>query len=165
MKKLLCLVLAFSFAIIRAAVWRRIVSLLCGLSAHILLMKTCAENTAAADCKTERLSGKQFTVKTPVLLSLALMLPAFVTYLLLLLHPDSVLMINLFPLLNAPFLQIYAFLRGENELFSHLPKAVQILYAVPPLVTGLTFFLSYESKKIRIQAEESARRKTSSETP
>jgi hypothetical protein len=81
LSELLCLVLAFSFAILRASLLTEMLSLLCGMLAHILLIGNCACDIADSDASHSH--SEQHTVRKPILLAAALMLPAYLSYLIL----------------------------------------------------------------------------------
>ena len=158
LSEILCLILAISFAILRASFLINMLGLVCGLTAHILLMQNCAAKIADADAKEHRVSGKQISVRKPLLLSAALTVPAFLTYLILCIRPDSILWLNLFPLLNAPFLQIHHFLIAGTEPFSAIPLFRRMLMALPPLITGIAFFSSYQMRYLSKTAQDNAMR-------
>ena len=86
------------------------------------------------------------------------MLPACVTYLLLRLNPESTLMLNLFPLLNAPFIQIHRLLIDGAEPFSAVAPLRGWLMALPPLLTAAACFFGYELRYLRSCAAFDAKR-------
>ena len=160
LSEILCFVLAFSFAILSAP-WMRPVSLVCGVTAHCLLMWSCAQQLARKDIAAYRVSGKGTGLVTPVLLGLLSMLPQMLVYLLLCLNAQSTLMLNLFPLMQSPYIQIHRLLIGGAECFAEISSAGRILMALPPLLTFVSVFIGYAleyakaSAKIRVQNQDS----------
>ena len=63
-----------------------------------------------------------------------------------------------FPLLNAPFLQIHRFLIAGTEPFSAIPLFRRMLMALPPLITGIAFFSSYQMRYLSKTAQDNAMR-------
>lgn len=154
LSEILCLILAVSFAILHASLITDLLSLLSGVLAHILLTGSIAAKIADEDAAGT--PADQHTLCKPLLLSAALMLPAYLTYLILHLHAESILWLNLFPLLNAPFLQIHRYLIGGTEPFSAVPAVRRILMLLPPLITGLSFLIAYQYRLITRTAEANA---------
>lgn len=150
--EIMCLVLAFSFAILRPD-WLRWLSMACGITAHILLMGSCAQKIADADAAEYRRSGLRIPRKKPVLLSLFVMLPQIILYLLLWLNAESSAMLNAFLLLNAPFIQLHRLLIGGAEPFSAVPMLQQILMVLPALVTAAAWYSGYTLRYARRIAE------------
>lgn len=143
LSEILCLILAVSMAILRQNAVIRVVGLLCGVLAHILLTATCAQMAASEDAVAYR-GGEARTSPMKILaISLCAMIPSYVTYLLLLANPESILMLNLFPLLNAPFLQYYRLLIQDTEPFSAIAAGRKICMALPPLVTAAAWYIGY----------------------
>lgn len=157
LSEILCLILAFSVAILRNPVIVRGMGLLFGITAHILLTASCAQKAAAEDAVLYRTEGIRMQRKKPLLLAFCTMLPAYLTYLLLRLNADSVLMLNLFPLLNAPFIQLYRILIDNTEPFSAIPAARQMMMALPPLVTAASYFTGYQLKYLPELAKTDAK--------
>lgn len=143
LSEILCLVLAFSFALLGHAMPLQLLQTVCCLTAHILLTADGAAKISADDRRTERLSGQTIPPGKPLLLSLSAVLPAFLLYLLLHIFRSSVLMQNLFLLLNAPFIGIYRLLFNGAEPFSAVSKTAQLLTALPPLLTAAAFLTGY----------------------
>ena len=154
LSELLCLVLAFSFAILRASLLTEMLSLLCGMLAHILLIGNCACDIADSDASHSH--SEQHTVRKPILLAAALMLPAYLSYLILFFQAESILWLNLFPLLNAPFLPVYRLLIAGTEPFSAISQTRRILMLLPPLITGISFFAAYRVRLITRKARANA---------
>ena len=144
LSEILCLILAFSLAIFRSAAISRIFGLLFGITAHMLLIGNCGREIAGTDAKRYRTAQKPVSFCQPLLLSLFLMLPSCITYGILCLHADSILCLNIFPLLNAPFIQLYRLLIGNKEPFSAITQIRRIFMAFPPLLTALSFLIGYE---------------------
>ncbi|MCR4761500.1 MAG: hypothetical protein K5705_14750 [Oscillospiraceae bacterium] len=143
LSEILCLVLSFSFALLGHAKPLQLLQTVCCLTAQILLTADGAATISADSRRTERLTGKTFPAVRPLLLSLAAVLPAYLLYLLLLIFRSSVLMQNLFLLLNAPFIGIYRLLFNGAEPFSAVSKTAQLLTALPPLLTAVSFLAGY----------------------
>ena len=154
LSELLCLVLAFSFAILRASLLTEMLSLLCGMLAHIPLIGNCACDIADSDASHSH--SEQHTVRKPILLAAALMLPAYLSYLILFFQAESILWLNLFPLLNAPFLPVYRLLIAGTEPFSAISQTRRILMLLPPLITGISFFAAYRVRLITRKARADA---------
>ena len=143
LSEILCLVLAVSVAILRASVLTNAAGLICGMTAHILLIGSCAAKIAQADAAAYQKSGIRTASIKPLLISVLLTVPSYLTYLILLVNADSVLWLNLFPLLNAPFIQIYRVLINGTEPFSAIAQTRRMLMLLPPLLTGISFFAGY----------------------
>ncbi|MBR6107792.1 MAG: hypothetical protein IKQ39_07255 [Oscillospiraceae bacterium] len=141
--ELLCLVVAFSFAIMSAK-WIRWLSLLCGVTAHCLLMGNCAQKISAQDAAHYRLTGERTGQMKPLLLAVCGLIPGALTWLLLPLNPHSVLTMNLFPLLNAPYIQIYRLIVQGEETYAALSVLRRMLMAAPTLVTGAAIWVGYQ---------------------
>ena len=141
--EILCLVLAFSFAIINTS-WMRWLSLVYGAAAHCLLIGSCAQKIAMQDAALYRAEHRRISCKKAILLAVGTMLPAVVLYLLLSCLSESRLMLNVFLLLNAPFIQIHRLLIGGREPFSAISALRRILMALPPLVTAAAFYIGYQ---------------------
>ncbi len=141
--ELLCLVVAFSFAIMSAK-WIRFLSLLCGLTAHCLLMGSCAQKISQQDAAHYRITGERTAQTKPLLLALCALLPGTLTYLMLPLNPHSILAMNLFPLLNSPFIQVYRLIFQRDETFAALSPVRRMLAALPTLVTGAAIWAGYQ---------------------
>ena len=77
--ELLCLILAFSFAILRAE-WIRWLSLVCGIAAHVLLMGSCAGKCAHEDIAAYRADGTIISVMKPLLLGLCTTAPLWMLW-------------------------------------------------------------------------------------
>lgn len=154
--ELLCLILAFSFAIIRNSGWLQIVSLICGVLAHILLMGSAAQKAAQADALLYRREGIRIHTVQPVLTALVGILPFSVIYLLLCMKPQSIVMLNLFPLLQSPFIQIHRLLIAGTEPFAAIPSGRKIIMALPPLITGISWLIGYQMHYIRAAAAADA---------
>lgn len=141
--EMLCLILAVSFAIIGNAAAIRIIALIFGVTAHILLIGSCAVKAAAEDAAFFRAAKTRTKIRKPLTIALILLLPAILTYILLTFNSSSVLMLNLFPLLNAPFIGIYYYLIGGAEPFSAVSSINRILMAFPPVLTAAAYLSGY----------------------
>lgn len=146
LSEILCLVLAFSFALLGHALLLQLLQTLCCLTAHILLTADGASKISADDRRTERLTGKTIPVIELPLLTFAAVSPAYLLYLLLHIFRSSVLMQNLFLLLNAPFIGIYRLLFDGMEPFSAVSGTAQLLTALPPLLTAFSFLIGYHRR-------------------
>lgn len=156
--EILCLILGISIAILRNPVIVRGAGLLFGITAHILLIGNAAGKAADDDAKLYRAAGVRTSLMKPLLIAFCAMLPACVTYLLLRLLPESTLMLNLFPLLNAPFIQLHRILTGGAEPFSAIAPLRGLLMAFPPLLTAAAWFIAYRLRYLRSCAEFDAKR-------
>ena len=141
--EILCLILAFSFAIINTS-WMRWLSLLCGITAHCLLMGSCAQKIAQEDVALYRINRRRVSGRKAILLSCCTVIPGVLLYLLLTCKAESKLMLNLFPLLNAPYIQLHRLLIGGKEPFSAVPAFRRVLMALPPVMTALSFWVGYQ---------------------
>ena len=141
--EILCLILAFSLAILPDHPLIRVIGLLFGITAHVLLIANCAQKAAAEDLILYRISKYRTNILKQLLIAILLTFPSYFTYSLLAANPESVLMMNLFPLLNAPFIRIYQLLRGEAETFSALSAKSKIIMALPPVLTAAAYDFSY----------------------
>ena len=140
--EILCLVLAFSFAILRPD-WIRWVSMLCGITAHVLLMGSCGQRLAKRDTALFRQSGSRVSAGFPVLLALCTAMPLWILYAILWANADSSAMLNGFLLLNAPYIQLHRLLLNGAEPFSAVPQIRQILMGLPPVVTAVSLYIGY----------------------
>ncbi|MBQ8920865.1 MAG: hypothetical protein IJ060_01725 [Oscillospiraceae bacterium] len=154
--ELLCLILAFSFAIINTS-WIRWLSLLCGITAHCLLMGSCAQKIAQEDAALYRISRKRVSQKKPLLLAVFTVIPGVLLYLILMLNADSKLMLNLFPLLNSPYIQLHRLLIGGKEPFSAIAPLRRAVMALPPVITGAAFWVGYQVTYIPALAKMDAK--------
>lgn len=155
--EILCLILAFSLAILPDHPAVRIIGLIFGITAHILMIGSCAQRAAAEDVVMYRASKVRTRISKILLIAVILMLPSCITYLVLSANADSVLILNLFPLFNAPFIRIYQFLTGGREPFSAVPSAVRVFMALPPLITGAAYTVGYYSRYLPAVAALDAR--------
>ena len=142
----LCLNLAFSFAILGNNPMFRLLGLLSGLLAHCLLIGSGAKKAAESDIALYRSTKARTNPVQPMMISVCLVIPACLTYILLLANPQSILMMNLFPLLNAPFIRIYQYLTGGIETFAAVGNVRRVLMAVPPLITAVSYLTGYYVK-------------------
>lgn len=141
--EILCLILAFSLAILPDHPVMRVIDLLFGITAHILLIANCAQKAASEDLILYRTSKYRTLILKPLLIAILLTLPSYLSYLLLSANPESILMTNLFSLLNAPFIRIYQLLRGDAETFSAVSSKSKIIMALPPVLTAAAYYISY----------------------
>lgn len=141
--EILCLILAFSLAILPDHPVIRVIGLLFGITAHVLLIGNCAQKAAADDLILYRTSKYRTQILKPLLIAILLTLPSYLTYFLLSANPESILMMNLFSLLNAPFIRIYKLLRGDAETFSALSAKSKIIMVLPPVLTAAAYYISY----------------------
>ena len=150
--ELLCLILSFSFAIMRAEIFRWM-SLFFGALAHILLMGNAGRNIAAADAAEYRISRKKRPVPFSVGLGICTAIPLWIVYLILHLLRDSGAALNAFLLLNAPFIQYHRLILDGAEPFSALSAGKQLLMALPPLVTATSVIAGYQLHYQKTTAE------------
>ena len=155
--EILCLILAVSLAILRDHAIMRIIGLVFGITAHVLLIGSCAQKAAGDDAVIYRTEGKKSKALKPVLISVLLTVPAEITYFLLCLHPESILLLNLFPLLNAPFLQIHRFLIDGTEPFAAIAAVRRHLMAFPPVITAVSYAAGYAMRYLPAAAGFDAR--------
>ena len=132
--ELLCLFLAFSFAIISAP-WARTVSLIFGPAAHILLMGNAGKTAADRSLIRLRRDGAGIFPGFAVLLGFCTALPLWGIYALLWLNADSSASLNIFLLLNAPFIQLHRLLIDGKEPFSAVVPLCRLLMGLPPFIT------------------------------
>ena len=140
--ELLCLVLAFSFAILRPE-WIRWLSMGCGITAHVLLMGNCGQALAKRHTALFHQSGTRISSGFPVLLAFCTALPLWILYAILWANADSSAVLNGFLLLNAPYIQLHRLLLNGAEPFSAVPLPRQILMGLPPLVTAASVYIGY----------------------
>lgn len=155
--EVLCLILAVSLAILRDHPVIRLIGLIFGIAAHVLLIGNCAQKAADEDAALYRTSGAQIRIIKPLLIGVCLTVPSYLTYLLLTVNPESILMLNLFPLLNAPFIQIYRFLIAGAEPFSAVAQSRRMLLLLPPVLTAIAYVTGFISKYYPAIAAHDAR--------
>ncbi|MDD5947963.1 MAG: hypothetical protein PUC41_09275 [Oscillospiraceae bacterium] len=152
---IMCLVLAFSFAILPKNAMRYL-GLLCCLITQVLLMGNCAVNIAKehlALYRTERIIVPKWE---PAVMSLLTALPALILYSLLWLMPDSVPYFNIYLLLNAPTVQIINLIVQGKETFGSLSAMQRLLMALLPLIPTLATLGGYLIHYPKHLAEEIA---------
>ena len=140
--ELLCLVLAFSFAILQQS-WARWASLFCCLLAHILIMGNCSAEIAHENIALSHSEKQKASPCFAFQLALLAALPRFLLYGLLWLFSDSVLMLNLYLLLNAPYIQILRFLLNGAEPFSAVRDVSRFCMGLLPFITSISVFAGY----------------------
>lgn len=155
--EILCLILAFSFAILGSHPVIRIICLIFSITAHMLLIGSCAAKAAADDVALFRTAKIRVKPYKPLSIALILTLPAAFTYALLCVNSESILMLNLFPLLNAPFISVYQFLIDGTEPFAEISAVNRILMAFPPLLTAAAYLYGYYSRYLPARAALAAR--------
>ena len=160
LSEILCLVLAVSAAIFGQKPVQ-IIGMIFGVTAHILLMGSCAQKCAKEDAVLYRTAGRRISSCKIILISLLAALPSVFTYLLLCANPESILMLNLFPLLNAPFLQFHRLMIRNTEPFSAIPAGRRICMALPPLITSLAWLTGYYISYLPALARADAGKQTS----
>lgn len=140
--ELLCLVMAFSFAMLPqfVAKW---VSLFCGVLAHVLLMAHCASGIAEADVVLFRHEQRASHILKPLLLGVMSAAPRFILYFLLLLRSESTLMLNLYLLFESPYIQLNRFLLNGVEPFSAVPGFRKVIMGLIPVITVISVFVGY----------------------
>lgn len=153
--ELLCLILAFSFAILSFP-WIRYVSLICGMLAHCLLIASCAKTIAHEDFAAYR-AGAKISPAKPFLLALGTALPLWAIYTVMLLNAESSALLNAFLLLNAPYIQLHRLILNGTEPFSALSSVRQFLCALPPLITAAAFVIGYQRQYLPEKADLAVR--------
>ena len=140
--ELICLVMAFSFALLPQS-WARWLSLAFCSLAHCLLMSECGAAAAKRDLAVYRNEKKQTSRQSPLLLGAAAAVPRCLLYGILWIMRDSSLMLNVFLLLEAPYIQIQRLVTGGTEPFSALSPVRQLLMGLPPLMTVFSVYIGY----------------------
>ena len=155
--ELLCLILAFSFAILRPE-WIRWVSMICGITAHILLMGSCAGKLAHKDIVCYRTERKAIPIIQPVLLGIGTAIPLWLLWGILKYLSDSSAMLNVFLLCNAPYIQLHRVIINGADTFSAVSDLRKILMLLPPVCTagavGLGYLFRYLPEKAAIDAKQ-----------
>ena len=154
--ELLCLVLSFSFAILHPD-WIRWLSLICGAMAHALLMGNAGRNIAAKDTAEYRVSGKRRPVLFSLLLAIGTAIPLWLLWVILTLLRNSSAALNVFLLLNAPFIQFHRLILDGAEPFSAVSAGRQMIMALPPLLTVFSVFIGYQLHYQKTVAEIASR--------
>lgn len=154
--EILCLILAFSFAILRPA-WIRWLSLGCGLLAHCLLMGSCAQGIANDALARNRRGGSRVSAAFSLLLGCCTALPLWLEWVLLFMNADSAGYLNAFLLLQAPFIQIHRVILNGAEPFSQLTIWQKLTMALPPLATLLSVWIGFQTRYISAIATEDAK--------
>jgi len=157
--ELMCLVVAVSFAIMNAS-YIRYLSLICGITVHILLLANCAKKIALLDTAHYRITGNRTGQWKPVLLALISMIPQAVTIFVLFLNSRSILMMNLFPLLNAHFLQVYRLVFDGKEEFAAVSLLRKVIVCILPVVSAAAFWIGYQLEYIPALAKIDAAKHT-----
>lgn len=157
--EVLCLVLAFSFAILNAP-WIRWLSLGCGLLAHILLIGSCGQNLANDALARYRRNQSRISAIFPLLLGICTALPLWLEWAILLIIPDSTGYLNAFLLLQAPFIQIHRVILNGIEPFAALAVWQKLTMALPPIATVLALFVGFETRYTSAVAAEDAKAQT-----
>ena len=152
LSEILCLILAFSFAILRAE-WVRWLSLICGAAAHVLLMASCGKQIAHADVAAYRSEGVKVSRVKPVLLGICAAVPLWVLWVLLKLNDQSSAFLNIYLLLNAPYIQFHRLMLDGAEPFSAVTTGRQMLMALPPVLTAIAVYVGYQ---LQYQPEKAA---------
>lgn len=150
--EILCLILAFSFAILRAE-WIRWLSLICGAAAHILLMFSAAGKCAHEDIAAYRADKARVSAAKPVLLGIGTAIPLWILWAMLKIMQDSSAALNFFLLLNAPYIQFHRLMLNGAEPFSAVSTGRQIIMALPPICTALAVYCGY---RLRYLPEKAA---------
>lgn len=157
LSEILCLILAFSFAILSAA-WIRWLSLACGVLAHVLLMGNCGRSAAQKDLAVYHTKKRKTSLLQPLLLGIGTALPLVILWLILKCNADSSLMLNLFLLLNAPYIQYHRLILDGAEPFSAVSRTRQLLMLLPPILTCAAVFIGYQFHYQREKAEFDVRK-------
>ncbi|MBR6761962.1 MAG: hypothetical protein IKM30_08020 [Oscillospiraceae bacterium] len=158
LSEILCLILAFSFAILSHAVMQYL-SLFFGVAAHCLLMGNCGQQIAKEQIILYRQKGFVTPISQPLLLSLLTAVPLWIQYLLLLSYADSTLVLNLYLLLNAPVLQINRLILNGTEPFAALSLLRKLMMAALTLIPSAAVLIGYLSHYPAALAEERAKSK------
>lgn len=139
---IMCLVLAFSFAILPQNAMRYL-SLCCCLITQVLLMGNCAVNIAKEHLALYRTTRTIVPKWQPLVMSLLTALPLWILYLLLWAMPESVPYFNIYLLINAPSVQIINLIVQGEETFSALSGLQRLLLAMLPMIPALATFGGY----------------------
>jgi len=139
---ILCLVLAFSFAILPQAAMQWL-SLFCCLLAHVLLMGNCGMSIAKEHLVCYRQDKIIVPLWQTVCIGLFTAIPALLLYALLWILSDSVGYLNLYLLLNAPVIQILHLIVQEAETFSALSALQRIWMALLPFLSTVSLLGGY----------------------
>lgn len=142
LSEILCLVLAFSFAILPQAAMRYL-SLFCCLAAYILLMGNCGQNIAKEHLVLYRQERTEIPLWQSLLMSLVSALPLYLLYAVLWILPDHIAYLNTYLLLNAPVLQILNLILNGAETFSALSSMQRLWIGLLPLIASASVFVGY----------------------
>lgn len=143
--ELLCLILAFSFAIIGGTV-AKYLGLILGLTAHILLMRNAAHSAADACVIYYRKDKIRVSSRFIVALGILSAIPHYLLYVWLLICSDSIAVRNVFPLLEAMYLQIFQLIFGNTETVSALSFSGKCLTALPQFCTPIVVICSFGNR-------------------
>ncbi len=139
---ILCLVLAFSFAILPQAVMQWL-SLFCCLLAHVLLMGNCGISIAKEHLVCYRQSKVIVPAWQPICTALFVSVPALLMYALLWLMPDSIGYMNLYLLMNAPVIQILNRILQGAETFAALSFLQRFAMSLLPFISSFSLLGGY----------------------
>ncbi len=156
LSEILCLILAFSFAILSHAVMRYL-SLFFGLTAYCLLMGSCGQKIAKEHIILYRQTSTVIPLVQPLMLSLLTAIPLWLLYLLLCCNADSTLMLNLYLLLNAQVLQINRLILDGIEPFAVLSLHRKLMMAALTLLPAVAVLIGYLSHYPAALAQEKAK--------
>ena len=152
LSEILCLILAFSFAILTAK-WIRWLSLICGIAAHLLLMGSVGGKLAHEDIADYRMDHSAVSPIKPLLLGVCTAVPLWILWFILKVMQDSNAALNFFLLLNAPYIQYHRLILAGAEPFSAVSAGKQLLMALPPVLTAGAVFIGY---RLRYLPEKAA---------
>jgi hypothetical protein len=142
---MMCMLLAFGFALISGDFWQ-LLGLVCCALVHCLLMAH-AGKTVAERCLFEcRTGGDKPMRDISLLLGVCTALPLWAIYSVLWILPDSVPYLNAFLLMNAPFIQIHKLILHGAEPFSAVDTTHRIYMALPPVATMLSVIIGFQIK-------------------
>ncbi len=154
---IMCLVLAFSFAILPQSAMRYL-SLACCLITQVLLMGNCGVNIAKEHLALYRMERKIVPKWEPAVMSLLVAVPLLVLYLLLWVMADSVPYFNIYLLVNAPTVQILNLIAQGKESFAALAALQRLLMGLLPFIPAIAAFVGYLIHYPKHLAEEIAMR-------
>lgn len=157
--EIMCLVLAFSFAILPQAAMQYL-SLFCCLLAYVLLMGNCGMNIAKDHVVLYRQQREEIPLWRPVCMSLLTAVPLLILYGVLWVIPEHIAYMNIYLLLNAPVLQILNLILDGAETFSSLSAMQRLWMGLLPFVSSAAVFVGYMLHYPKHLAEEKVQRET-----
>lgn len=157
LSEMMCLVLAFSFAILPQAAMQYL-SLFCCLLAYVLLMGNCGMNIAKDHVVLYRQQRVEIPNWQPLVMSLLTAVPLLVFYGILWIIPNHIAYLNIYLLLNAPVLQILNLILDGAETFSAFSAAQRVMTGLLPFLSSAAVYVGYMMHYPRHLAEEKVKR-------